>query len=217
VAFTPGGRLLAVTVDGPLLGVWDALAGRRVLEIASDGRPPREVALSANARWLVAGSSDGVVRCWSIASEARLVAVLRHRRAVTAVAISNDGRYVAFAGGVHLRVALRTGEIVGETRAGAAMAFWGPEVLVGDVQGRVMQWDPLSNDVANLADLDGTLRALALTADGGALAAAAEDGTVWLRRLAAPVHQRTESGKVATRWLSSSQRLFDWLRRVALL
>lgn len=216
LAFTPGGRLLAATLDGSTLAVWDALEQKRLHHIECNGRPRRAAALSTNGRWLVASSGD-VLHCWSIGSDARLVATLRYRRSVAAVAVSDDGRYLASAGGSHLRVALRKGEIVGQTRAGAAIAFCGAEVLIGNVHGGITQWDPLSGEVLDLADLDGTPRAVALSRDGCALAAAASDGTVWLRRLAVRAVRQSDSSTAATRLLSSSQRLFDWLRRVALL
>ena len=98
-------------------------------------------------------------------------------------------------------------------------------------RGDITLWDVLSGlPMAELASLDIPLECLALSAQGRALAAAGSDGTLWLRRLslqAAPrplgprVHSAASavfgSGHVANTVLGSGQRLFDWLRRVALL
>jgi len=64
---------------------------------------------------------------------------------------------------------------------------------------------------------------LAVSGDGRALAATGGDGSVWLRRLrSAPpaaigTRPRPQPTSAARGVIGSSQRLFDWLRRVALL
>src|SRR5688572_13286349 len=68
-----------------------------------DGPPVTAAAFSADGGRLVSGSSDGFVRVWDVAGRRELArwrafdTPTRDRLAVWAVAISPDGRYVAFA------------------------------------------------------------------------------------------------------------------------
>jgi WD40 repeat protein len=98
----------------------------------------------------------------------------------------------------------------------------GQQLAAGTLGGRLAIWQPrTANGARDFTTLTSPLEAVALSADGEALAATGRDGSIWLRRLAQPA---TPAPPVAVRSLptpsrviSSSYRLFDWLRRVALL
>jgi WD40 repeat protein len=228
LAFTPSGELLAVTADGPALSVWDVLQQRKRHDCSVSGRTVRGLALSSNAAWLVAGSEDGSVRCWKVGS-GRLTGNFAWHASVTALAVSRDGRSIAAAGP---RVPLTVWHAIGGQpvahlpvgRGVGALAFAGDgsRLAVGTLGGRMTIWQmrtaELEHDVGTAAS---GYEAVALSSDGTTLAGSGRDGSIWVRRL--PSRARADAPSPiqalapATRVLTSSYRLFDWLRRVALL
>jgi anaphase-promoting complex subunit 4 len=218
-------RLVAVTSDGPKLCLWDADERRQILELPCSERPLRAVALSANGAWLAAATSDGTVRCWRLAGR-QLVAVIDRCGPVSAIAISRDGRYVAagLSRGEVRVYALPSGQTATTLRVGRratclAFAADRAQVAVGTATGEVTLFDiATANGVADLASLDTPLVSLALAADGRSLAAGGGNGTLWLRSLPAKPRQvRSKPVPLRRNVISSGQRLFGWLRRVALL
>jgi WD40 repeat protein len=227
LAFTPTGDLRAVTVDGPTLSIWDVLQQRKCRDCGVSGRTVRALALSSNAAWLVAGGEDGNVGCWKVGS-GRLAASFNARASVTALAVSRDGRAIA---GVGPRVPLTVWQQPGGQptahlpmgRGVAAVAFVGngPRLAVGTLGGRLTVWHTHAAELQReVAASTSAYEAVALSTDGTAVAASGRDGSIWLRRLprATPSARATPLQSLsAARVLSSSYRLFDWLRRVALL
>jgi hypothetical protein len=89
---------------------------------------------------------------------------------------------------------------------------------VGTTAGRITLWDVRTCQlVAELACLTSPLQHLAMSADGRAVAASGRDGSLWLRRLPVQLRPPQPTETHANRVITSSYRLFDWLRRVALL
>ena len=227
LAFSAGGRLIAVVEDGPDLGVWDVLEGRQLHDAPCGRGHVRAVAVSADGGWLAAATADGMLCCWRL-TDGRLVTASALGGACGALAITTSGRHVATAGArgaVHIRE-LPSGRAVGSLAVGrraSCLAFTagGSRLAVATAAGHITLWEVSSaRRIAELASLDAPLECLALSDDARALAAASHDGTLWLRRLAAPTAPRPlppRTRPVASSVLDSGQRLFDWLRRVALL
>jgi WD40 repeat protein len=185
-------------------------------------------ALSTNGRWLAASTIDGVVRCWRV-SDARLVAqfAVGGLGKTGAVAVSADGSTLAVAcarRSVQL-YALPGGQLVSSIavgRSATCLAFTADrsKLAIGTAVGRVSLWDVASRQlVGELAALDVPLQALVISPDAHVLATAGRDGSLWLRRiLATSSPQRAQPRpSAALGMIGSGQRLFDWLRRVALL
>ncbi|MBV9597386.1 MAG: hypothetical protein JOZ87_11010 [Chloroflexi bacterium] len=223
LAFTASGDLLAVTTHGSNLRVWDVVARRERFACSVGGRTLRGVALSSNAACLVASGDDRTLHCWKVAS-GRLAGSFAPHGSVTALAVSRDGRSIAAAGP---RLALTvwhaaSGRIMARLPAGrdvACLAFGADasHLVVGMPSGQVRAWRlraPAAEPPLEMASSRSRLETITLTADGSALAATGRDGTIWLRRLSSPARS---DGSLRVRVISSSYRIFDWLRRVALL
>jgi hypothetical protein len=106
-----------------------------------------------------------------------------------------------------------------------AFAADGARLAIGTLSGQLLlrQLRPAVH-LPELAPLSGPVEAVALSPDGLTAAATTRDGSIWLRRLPAPPPRSSVRAPAlafqpltATRVISSSYRLFDWLRRVALL
>jgi WD40 repeat protein/serine/threonine protein kinase len=97
-AFAPGGRTLLIWVDSMDLLCWDASTGRR---LKPSGEPTASVvapALAPGGRLVTVSTPNGRdqdVHVWDLSGGP--TRVYRHARPITAVAISPDGKRVAFA------------------------------------------------------------------------------------------------------------------------
>jgi WD40 repeat protein len=88
LAFSPGGRKLAVSGTGSLIGflpdgelrLWDVRAAKEVLVLRGSSCPANGMALSPDGRTLAAGGKNGVV-LWEVAS-GKVRKALRGRRKV---------------------------------------------------------------------------------------------------------------------------------------
>ena len=139
--------------------------------------------------------------------------------------LSPDGRYVASAGPrtqVHVW-SFPAGQLVGRLSVGrgiTCLAFTpdGSCLAVGTTAGRVSLWDLAKCELAEEAlALAAPLESVALSPDGLHLAATGRDGSIWMRRLAKQDPAQRPRLLHSDVLISSGYRLFDWLRRVALL
>jgi hypothetical protein len=132
------------------------------------------------------GGNDGIVRVWDVASGAPTVAVMQAvDGAISGVALSADGQYVASAAARVVRVAaVADGRVVMELQAeGAVGAFafapTGSSIAVGDAAGSVMI-APLGGGQRARARVDAPVATLAFAPDGGRLAVGDSSGTITL-------------------------------------
>jgi WD40 repeat protein len=100
VTASPDGKLLASvgTMPGNWVCLWDAATGKPIKEL----RPQNDwdlrcVGFSPDGKAVAAGSVDGVVRLWDVATGRNLLQLTGHRGAVFALAFSADGRRLASA------------------------------------------------------------------------------------------------------------------------
>jgi hypothetical protein len=224
LAFSAKGRAIAVTSDGPNLCVWDAVESQKLHELVCSARPLRAMALSSNGAWLAAASGDGTLRTWRL-DTGRLLAACRLAGSASALAVSHDGRFVAAASRGQVRLCeLAGGSVIDSLSVGRSVTCLtfsrdGSRLAVGAADGRITLLDLATRElIAEVASLATPLQCLAMSADARALGVAGRDGSIWLRRLTVKsTPRRLATPPAASRVINSGYRLFDWLRRVALL
>ncbi len=223
LAFTRPGRLVAALAERAAIRIWDATNQRLLHELELGRGNARSLALSSNASWLAVGSADGTVR--RLQANGRSVGAWVKFGSARVVAVSPDGRYVASAGPrtqVHVW-SFPAGLLVGRLSVGrgiTCIAFTpdGLHLAVGTTAGRVSLWDlPRCELAEEELALAAPLESLAFSPDGLHLAATGRDGSIWMRRLAKQNPVQCPRLLKSDVLIKSSYRLFDWLRRVALL
>lgn len=133
LAFSPGGRLLTLVVDGQDgVEVWDLEAGRRRTVLYGPSRP-RALACAPDGRTLAVGGPDGVI-LWDLWRDRRTARLEVGPGGVDALAFSPDGRRLAVGGG-QLRVVDAAGGPAG-WRAEVAVA--GPGGLAFSADGALL-------------------------------------------------------------------------------
>ncbi|MFO0845435.1 MAG: hypothetical protein U0797_24135 [Gemmataceae bacterium] len=92
-----GGVLASVSVNDPLVRLWDAASGREFARLRGHADGVRCVAASPDGRRLATGGQDRTVRLWDAAAMREAFLLDGHAGPVTAVAFSPDGRTLASA------------------------------------------------------------------------------------------------------------------------
>src|SRR5262249_27774219 len=93
LAWHPDGRHLATARLTQLVRIWDAEAGRVVLDIPAHQEPITCLAYSPDGRWLASGSDDRTVRLWDAAT-GDLLGVAELDTQVKALAFAPDGKHL---------------------------------------------------------------------------------------------------------------------------
>jgi WD40 repeat protein len=100
VGFDPTGRLLA-TGSGNAAYVWRTSGGPPMRKLEPNGGADnvvRDVAFGDRGRLLATASNDGNARVWAVRTGLLVNTLSRHQSAITALAFSPDGRWLATAG-----------------------------------------------------------------------------------------------------------------------
>jgi WD40 repeat protein/transcriptional regulator with XRE-family HTH domain len=156
VAFSPGGKTLAVGTAGSRLRLWNIATGRPIHAFDAGNGAVMAVAFGSGGRTLAVGGFGGTVRLWGVAA-GRVVSgyLALHVGIPIAAALSADGKTLAVEG---RSVSRATGKAAYQVR------FW--DVANGQPIG-----SPLTSHVTSVA----------LSSDGKTLATGNNDGTVRLR------------------------------------
>jgi WD40 repeat protein len=104
VAFSPDGRKIAAS-DGRTTGIVDSFTGEVLLTLRCTDGPSEvpwawasDLAFSPDGRFIAAGSCDGAVRVWNVATGQEGFAFRGHTGCVNSVAFSSDSRRLASGG-----------------------------------------------------------------------------------------------------------------------
>jgi|GEM_PF-2005116 len=195
VAASPDGRLIASgDGDGGLL-LWDAASGQELKRLPAGEAAIEALAFAGDGKRLASGDGDGTVRVWNLsagAEAASLHTTLAGSGRVAALAFAEaDSRLVIASGnGAARALDLADGttrtlapyasevEAVAMDRGGRLLALGIKDAVLGLVDLVEAQADAPPRPA--LPSLGGRIKALALSDDGGLLAAAMQDGYVRL-------------------------------------
>jgi WD40 repeat protein len=97
LAFSQDGSTLASGSWDGSVSVWDVVTGRLISRIQMSGSLNRvdSVIFSLDGARIITGTWDGITRVWGVADGQLVRRYEKHNRAVTSVAWSADGRYLA--------------------------------------------------------------------------------------------------------------------------
>lgn len=176
------GLLFAIAIS--LIAGCQSVVGRpadQVLQTGATGG--RVLALDAESRLLGVGALDGSVRIWRLDGGERQAAWQAHPGTVNGI---------AFIAGNRLLTVGYDGQMTLWSAAGRRIRGWSVEspatafsaaptagiVATGHSDGRVRLWDVAGNNRGQWTPHRGTVRALAMTADGQRIASSGTDGQV---------------------------------------
>jgi WD40 repeat protein len=97
LVFAPDGRTIAVA-HGQTIHLCDLASGKEVRRFGGFGVQARTLAFSLDGRLLAAGTSDGAVQFWDVATGTVRGRCPGHRNAVTALAFAADGKALVSGG-----------------------------------------------------------------------------------------------------------------------
>lgn len=192
LAFSHGGRVLAVGNHRGLLALVDASDGRLLLPpFVAHERQVSALAFGPDDKTLVSASEDGTLRIWNVPTgKLRCDAPMRHEKRIVSLAISPDGRRIVSGGDDKIpRVwDLRTGTLLGQLdgHRGAVDSIEfspdGSRLVTASNAGTLHLWDARSNVPVGL-ELDSHIREIltvSFSADSRYIASGSADGTVRL-------------------------------------
>ena len=200
VALSADGRIAVSSGGDGTVRVWEARTGRPVATLEGHSGTVWSAGVSADGQLVASGGEDGTVRLWDTRTARPLATLEGHRGAVWGVAISADRQLVASSGEdgtVRLWEAV-TGHplaILSDhsgTVYGVAVSADGRLVVSAGADATVRLWSlrQPQHELANVGDVaaplaileghTGTVRCVAVSADGQVAASGGFDGTVKL-------------------------------------
>ncbi|HLD29554.1 MAG TPA: hypothetical protein VJC03_04375, partial [bacterium] len=97
LAFSPGGRLLAVAEEGGTIGLWDPVDGSMKTAISAHQGKVSALSFHPAGRRLASAGPDGVVKLWDLESGREIKEFRGHTYGVTALAFAPGGNVFASA------------------------------------------------------------------------------------------------------------------------
>lgn len=101
LAFSPDGRLLATTSDGPepLAKIWDASNGAEISTFSGQSQTARiwGLAFSPDGERVATGAYGGILKIWDVKTGQELLNLVGHTSTVFGLAFSPDGKRLASA------------------------------------------------------------------------------------------------------------------------
>jgi serine/threonine-protein kinase len=182
-AFSPDGRLLASASAGGGVQVWETLTGN--LRQTFNGHEfASRVAFHPTRPRLYSGSTDGIFKEWSLEEEPGIVR--EPSGPVSAVAISRDGKYLAYASNAIIRVYDSTARYLLRTLGGhggdvLTIAFSPDSSLLasGSEANTIDIWNVSNGElVRTLAGHNGSIRSVEFDKDAKRLVSGSVDQTI---------------------------------------
>jgi len=187
VAFSPDGKRLAAPGENGEVIIRETATGRVIFRLPGHKDVAHCVSFSADGRWVATGSSQGIVSLWDATSGKPVDRIGTNGPPISGVAFSRDGRRLA-ATHVHGFVGVWDTENHREIsyyRAGSpildGLVFHpnSERLITGGTDRFVVVSEPgTGRPVLVLRDLARGCSCLALSSDGGILAAGSTDGSV---------------------------------------
>lgn len=239
VAASPDGESVFAGLDDGKVKMWSSTKGGRAQKVFRGHQGAvRALAISADCRRIVTGSSDRTVRLWDIEARGERKVLEGHLNEINAVVLSPDGRYALSGGGNFLESlgdnGIRLWDLEEGCQAGIAISHTsdiytvcingaGDRLFSASRDGTVKVWDV--HRLVGAADVPahaGSVTALALLpgdARGGAAVSASRDGTLKVWNLGTASERTTLSGHTLPvnavavsgdgRWVASGAGLFE--------
>jgi len=201
LAVTPDGEHVIRGSDDGTVAVHQAENGR---DLGRHSGRVRAVAISDDGRLAVSGSSDGGVAVWDLAGDGAPRALLGHSGAISAVAVTANGRIVSASQDGTLRVWDPEGPPLPETAAGhhdhvseIAVTPDGRRAVSASYDGTAKVWEIESGRQLHALRTDRHLHALAVTPDGRLAVAGDAGGSVHVWELKTGRHVHVLTGHTA--------------------
>ncbi len=97
IAFSPDGKTLAASTDGPLVTLWDVAGAAPIVSLAWPSGMARYLAFSPDGKLLATGGDDETLRVWELPAGTLRADLAGHADAIDWLAFSPDGKTLATA------------------------------------------------------------------------------------------------------------------------
>jgi WD40 repeat protein len=188
VAFAPDGKTAASGSADGTVRIWNVAEGKEERSISAHGSSVFCVAFSPDGKTVASGGFDNQVKLWQAAGGSLVKEFKGHEEGVFCLAFSPDGEFLlsgssdrtirswSIREGKEARVFREHSEWISDLKF-----FPGKGSVVSvDYGGDLLIWSPGDGKVLSRRRIPAIVHALALSADGGLLATANQDGSIFL-------------------------------------